>query len=85
MLSQPYGISKQLYRTSYSPAIPVTRPSSINTPIYTQNHASSSPIVRFENSASSSTIRDASRGNASLNQSTRLDLDKKNSNKDYYP
>jgi hypothetical protein len=85
MISENYGINKPIFRNSFTPSPQAVRPSSLNQPIYTHSHISTSPVIRFETPGSSSIIRESSIGNTSLNQSTHLNQSKRIINKDYYP
>jgi hypothetical protein len=86
MRSQPYGIAKQLYRTSYSPSQQNTRPSSLNnTNIYSHNHIPQAPLIRIEHNNSSSQAWESQKMCLSGVQSSLQEVNNKMPINDYYP
>lgn len=81
MSIHPYGLSKQLYRTSYSPAVDNNRPSSLNNPNFTQY--AHPPILQLRPDSTGTPLL-LSKNNLANSQAIKLDQKLKMPTSEYY-
>ncbi len=81
----PYGIPKELYRTSYVPSLENPRPSSLSNLSYVQSYGKHAPLPHFEPQISTSVIKEINRSNLSISQTNIPEGKTKLSTQEYFP
>ena len=85
MNSHPYGISKQLFRTSYSPVVSNSRPLSLNNSNFTPSLGNSSSQIRVEPVKTPILVKDSQQNHIPRSQTSILEVKTNLARNEYYP